>query len=226
MFLPVLLARNGVGLLPFTLPAEPLQTIAAFTGPTLAAFIVTAATSGAAGLRQLLRRIGQWRVGAGWYLLALRQFHAELFEHIEWSTPRVCAQTLANAQKLGLAVPDAHPLPRLYSDQPVARIDTMLFQFRPYERQRQRCAVYRPIDQRPYIWHTADVILVSMRQHQRRWARRALLQIRKIGNQQINTRQLGTGEHYARVDHDRCLVGRYGHQVHAELTESAKRHNL
>jgi membrane protease YdiL (CAAX protease family) len=71
MFLPVLLARNGVGLLPFTLPVDSFQTLGAFTGPTLAAFIVTAATSGAAGLRQLLRRIGQWRVGVGWYLLAL-----------------------------------------------------------------------------------------------------------------------------------------------------------
>jgi membrane protease YdiL (CAAX protease family) len=71
MFLPPLLSSNGVGLLPFFVPAEPLQTIAAFTGPTLAAFLVTAATSGAAGLRQLLRRIGQWRVGVGWYLLAL-----------------------------------------------------------------------------------------------------------------------------------------------------------
>jgi membrane protease YdiL (CAAX protease family) len=80
-FLPLLLARNGFGLLPFTLPGWtvydlipglPLTTtLAAFTGPTLAAFIVTAATSGAAGLRQLLRRIGQWRVGVGWYLLAL-----------------------------------------------------------------------------------------------------------------------------------------------------------
>ena len=80
-FLPLLLARNGFGLLPLTLPGWTVNdlipglplftTIAAFTGPTLAAFIVTAATSGAAGLRQLLRRIGQWRVGAGWYLLAL-----------------------------------------------------------------------------------------------------------------------------------------------------------
>jgi membrane protease YdiL (CAAX protease family) len=70
-FLPLLLSRNGVGLLPFTLPVAPFQTIGPFAGPTLAAFIVTAATSGAAGLRQLLRRIVQWRVGVGWYLLAL-----------------------------------------------------------------------------------------------------------------------------------------------------------
>jgi uncharacterized protein len=78
MFLPLLLSRNGFGLLPLTLPVHDLipglplfTTIGSFTGPTLAAVIVTAATSGAAGLRQLLRRIGQWRVGAGWYLLAL-----------------------------------------------------------------------------------------------------------------------------------------------------------
>jgi uncharacterized protein len=71
MFLPLLLSRNGVGLLPFTLPVDPFQTLGAFAGPTLAAVIVTAATSGAAGLRQLLRRIVQWRVGVGWYLLAL-----------------------------------------------------------------------------------------------------------------------------------------------------------
>ena len=70
-FLPLLLARNGLGLLPFSLPVVPFQTIGAFTGPTLAAFIVTAATSGSAGLRQLLRRIVRWRVGVGWYLLAL-----------------------------------------------------------------------------------------------------------------------------------------------------------
>ena len=74
--LPVLLARNGLGLLPLTLPMQVLPgldllTLGAFTGPTLAAIIVTAATSGATGLRQLLRRIVQWRVGAGWYLLAL-----------------------------------------------------------------------------------------------------------------------------------------------------------
>src|SRR5947209_6776532 len=71
VFLPLLLARNGLGPLPFSLPVVPFQTIGAFAGPTLAAFIVTTAASGKAGLWQLLRRIVQWRVGVGWYLLAL-----------------------------------------------------------------------------------------------------------------------------------------------------------
>ena len=40
----------------------------------------------------------------GYYLIGLRRPHLELFEAIDWSTPRVCAQTLARAQQLGLRV--------------------------------------------------------------------------------------------------------------------------
>jgi len=68
--LPVLLSRNGFGLLPIEVPIEPLKTIASFTGPFLAAFLVTAAAEGQPGVRSLLKRMVQWRVGLGWYLLA------------------------------------------------------------------------------------------------------------------------------------------------------------
>ena len=40
-------------------------------GLTLPAFLVTAATGGKAGVRDLLGRSLRWRVGIGWYLLAL-----------------------------------------------------------------------------------------------------------------------------------------------------------
>jgi uncharacterized protein len=40
----------------------------------------------------------------GYYLLAMRQFHAALFEGIEWSTPRVYVQTLAHARRLQLRI--------------------------------------------------------------------------------------------------------------------------
>jgi hypothetical protein len=40
-------------------------------GPTLAAFIVTGATEGRAGIRCLLRRYVLWRVGLRWYLVVL-----------------------------------------------------------------------------------------------------------------------------------------------------------
>ena len=68
--LPALLSQNGFAVLPFALPWVPFQTLGAFA-PLLAAFLVTAATDGRAGVNDLLRRIVRWRVGLGWYLLAL-----------------------------------------------------------------------------------------------------------------------------------------------------------
>jgi len=78
-FLPFALSRgvNGLGLLPFTLP--DIAFFAAFilgtlAGPALASLTVTAVTSGRAGVGQLLRRCVQWRVGIGWYLIAIFGF--------------------------------------------------------------------------------------------------------------------------------------------------------
>jgi hypothetical protein len=40
-----------------------LFLLSAFTGPTLAAFMMTSLVSGRSGIRQLLRRYIQWRAG-------------------------------------------------------------------------------------------------------------------------------------------------------------------
>jgi uncharacterized protein len=75
--LPLLLAKNGVGLLPFTIPdigMTLLGTLATLCGPTLGALTVTAATTGRPGVGKFLRRYLQWRVGVPWYLLALFSF--------------------------------------------------------------------------------------------------------------------------------------------------------
>jgi membrane protease YdiL (CAAX protease family) len=76
--LPLVLAQNGLGLLPYTVPAlGPISpaywfaVLAAIAGPTLASFTVTAVTTGKAGVWQLLRRYVLWRVGLRWYLLVL-----------------------------------------------------------------------------------------------------------------------------------------------------------
>ena len=69
--IPLVLAQNGFGLIPFTLPTNLFTVPAVIAGPTLAAFVVTAATEGRAGVRQLLRRYLHWRVGIQWYLLVL-----------------------------------------------------------------------------------------------------------------------------------------------------------
>ena len=77
LLVPILLSKNGVGLLPFTFSEIGLVLVGllpTLCGPTLAALTVTAAISGRAGVGRFLSRYLQWRVGIPWYLLALFSF--------------------------------------------------------------------------------------------------------------------------------------------------------
>jgi membrane protease YdiL (CAAX protease family) len=70
--LPLLLSESGpFGVVPIALPYQPFPAILSIFGLALPAFLVTAATDGKAGVRDLLHRIFRWRVGVHWYLLAL-----------------------------------------------------------------------------------------------------------------------------------------------------------
>lgn len=68
---PALLSEQGLGLLPVRVPVELFITLSSILGLALPAFLVTAATGGKAGVRDLLHRIFRWRVGVRWYLTAL-----------------------------------------------------------------------------------------------------------------------------------------------------------
>jgi uncharacterized protein len=74
VWLPMLLAGNSL-LLPSSAVPPGLKflltVLAPFAGPTLAAFIVTAAMEGKAGVRALLKRYVQWRFAWLWYVVAL-----------------------------------------------------------------------------------------------------------------------------------------------------------
>jgi uncharacterized protein len=69
--IPILLSENGFGVLPLELPLTVVQTLATVLGLALPAFLVTAATGGKEGVRDLLSRLLRWRVGVRWYLIAL-----------------------------------------------------------------------------------------------------------------------------------------------------------
>jgi membrane protease YdiL (CAAX protease family) len=72
--LPILLGKNGLGLLGYTLPFPVLALLfiaSTYAGPTMAGLVVTGITSGKAGIHRLLRRYIQWKVGVQWYLVAL-----------------------------------------------------------------------------------------------------------------------------------------------------------
>lgn len=72
---PLGLSRShGRGLLPYDLSeglGNALFLLGTFSGPTVAALIVTGVIEGRAGVRRLLRRFVQWRVRPRWYLVAL-----------------------------------------------------------------------------------------------------------------------------------------------------------
>lgn len=63
------LAATAQGWLHLPLPLS-LHYLASF-GPALAALLMVAATEGRQGVRQLLGRVVQWRVGLGWMLFAI-----------------------------------------------------------------------------------------------------------------------------------------------------------
>ena len=48
-----------------------LPVLIGLFGPALAAIIVTSLTEGQSGVKSLLKRLGQWRVGLAWYLVTL-----------------------------------------------------------------------------------------------------------------------------------------------------------
>jgi len=52
-------------------PPRLFSAIGAILGLALPVFLITAATNGRAGVRDLLRRMLRWRIGIGWYVLAM-----------------------------------------------------------------------------------------------------------------------------------------------------------
>src|SRR4029453_17332941 len=79
---------------------------------------------------------------------------------------------------------------------------------------------------RDYVRPAADVILVSMREHEGFHLAPFLFQPRQIRNDQIDTELVGVGKHDTSVDDDRGVAPRDRHHVHAELSEAAERDDL
>ena len=78
VFLPAVLQAQELLALPIDLTEglgfNAVVSVATILGVALPAFLVTAATRGEAGLRDLLGRCLRWRVGVRWYLVALLGF--------------------------------------------------------------------------------------------------------------------------------------------------------
>lgn len=70
--IPIMFSQRGLGIISLPEPLiEMFLLVATFSGPLPAALIMTTLIDGREGRRRLLRRMFQWRVGFGWYLLLL-----------------------------------------------------------------------------------------------------------------------------------------------------------
>ena len=134
-------------------------------------------------------------------------------------------RTKSKADELDRERPDAHAIPRTYRDQRHLIQESVLAQFRFDEREREGRCVDRSLDERHDMRHGADVIFVTVRQHQR-GGTAFLVQVREIRDDAVHAQHVGIGKHDPGVDDDRRLTPAERQHVHAELAESAKGYDL
>jgi hypothetical protein len=98
----------------------------------------------------------------------------------------------------------------------------MLFELWFDKGKRERGSVNWSIDVGQHVRHGADVILVTMRQHQGPDLPPFLLEPGQVRGDQVDAELVGIGKHHARVDHNRGLAPRDREHVHPELAEPAE----
>jgi len=125
-----------------------------------------------------------------------------------------------HADELDRERADGDPLARPHGDQ-LPSVDAVLLELRLDQRQRQRRGIDRSRNVRQDVRHAADVVFVTVRQHERGGAV-LLLQVRQVGDDPIDAEQFGIREHHPGVDDDRRLAPCQREHVHAELAEPAE----
>ena len=121
---------------------------------------------------------------------------------------------------------DGHGLARFDGLQSVACVDAVLFELRLDERQRHRRPVDRAVEVRQHVRHRADVILVAVGEDERLDLASSRLEVREVGDDQVDAELIGIRKHDARVNEDRGVLPGHRHHVHAELAEPAQRDDL
>jgi membrane protease YdiL (CAAX protease family) len=71
---PMVFGKDGLGIFSYSVPLPIyiiLFLLSSYSGPTLAALLITNASDGKIGVKAFLRRYWIWHVGAQWYFIAL-----------------------------------------------------------------------------------------------------------------------------------------------------------
>ena len=121
---------------------------------------------------------------------------------------------------------DGHDVARLDRHQARSMRHPVLVELGLDERQRQRRAVERAVDEGQHVGDRADVVFVAMRQYESLDLAASRRQIGEVRDDQVDAGQFGVGEHRTGVDDDGGVSTRDRHHVEAELAEAAKRHHI
>ena len=131
---------------------------------------------------------------------------------------------VGDAQELDRERADLHTISRLDADEPRLPGRVVVFELVLDQRERQRRPVHGALEIGQHVGHGADMVLVAVRQHERRDP--VLLQLPQVGDDQIDPEQFRLREHHARVHEDRRVAAGDDHHVHAELAKSAERDQI
>ncbi len=97
---------------------------------------------------------------------------------------------------------------------------TMLFELPFEQRERELRAINRHIQLGEYPGQSANVILVTVREHDRSDLVAVLRQVADVRNDNVDAEQLFFGKHEAGIDDNDVVLPSEGHAVHAELAQA------
>ncbi len=107
--------------------------------------------------------------------------------------------------------------------QAIGVIDLVLIELRLEQGERERRSVDRAVEERHHVRHAADVVLVTVGQHECLDLVAAGFQVGAVGDDQIDAELVGIREHDTGIHDDRGVLPGQRHHVHAELAEAAER---
>ena len=73
-----------------------------------------------------------------------------------------------------------------------------------------------------YPWQRADMVLMTMGEHNTAHALTILDQVGDIGNDDVHAEQFSFGEHHSGIYNDDVIAPAHGHAIHAELAKAAE----
>ena len=88
--------------------------------------------------------------------------------------------------------------------------------------QRELGGVDRDVQLRQHPRQRADVVFVTVRQHDGAHVLAVLDQVGDVGNNDVDAEQLGFGKHQAGVDDDDVVTPANGHAIHAEFAAARR----